>query len=341
MRTLVGAGAPRHRHDHRAVLWDVDGRLPFRKLCASAAVAGVGLEVTTDEAKVVQEISFRCRTIGPIVVDLDGQVEIKNENEGNFYNRPGAADFGCPPGEVGVGIVGRSGQFVDALGLVCAPPKLEVADPSTPPVPPAPPPPGVPLQRLKPPAPPATGVNFTGTWATTVPGGNRISIRMVQDVTGNATGVALPDNTHLFDGRVSGNRLIASWAGVYVQFTLAADGASFTGAWTKSGYAGGLASPDGTFNGYRTPANFPDGPTPGATTADDKKYSYPYITSAAGEAVLLDWCREWGVNCGKPAADAFCAAVDGGRTPDRHLVQGLPAGGAFQAVDDDRLKADL
>lgn len=31
----------------------------------------------------------------------------------------------CPPGEVGIGLVGRAGQFVDALGLICGPPPIE------------------------------------------------------------------------------------------------------------------------------------------------------------------------------------------------------------------------
>ena len=173
----------------------------------------------------------------------------------------------------------------------------------------------MPLQKLKPPAPPAAGVGLHRHLGDDGPRGNRFDIRLTQDAPGNATGVALPGNEHLFDGRVSGNRLIVKWAGLYVQLTLAPDGASFTAAWTNGATAGGLIAPDGTFNGYRFPANFPNGPTPGVPTNDGKKYSYPYITSSAGEAMLLDWCREWAVDCGKPAADAFCASVDGGQLP--------------------------
>ncbi|KQY29346.1 hypothetical protein ASD38_08295 [Caulobacter sp. Root487D2Y] len=37
-------------------------------------------------------------------------------------------------------------------------------------------------------------------------------------------------------------------------------------------------------------------------------YRNPEITAATGETAPLDWCRDYGSECGKPAADAFCRA---------------------------------
>jgi len=41
----------------------------------------------------------------------------------------------------------------------------------------------------------------------------------------------------------------------------------------------------------------------GAAQPDERNFARPRIRGAR-----LDWCREWGANCGRPAADAFCRA---------------------------------
>lgn len=63
------------------------------------------------------------------------------------------------------------------------------------------------------------------------------------------------------------------------------------------------------------PAGVPDRDTSGKPTDGGMRYAYPYVTDAYGRYGLLDWCRDWGTACGKPAAEAFCKQVDGGVRP--------------------------
>jgi hypothetical protein len=64
------------------------------------------------------------------------------------------------------------------------------------------------------------------------------------------------------------------------------------------------------------PAGVPDRDTPGKPVAGGgMRYEYPYTLDQFGRYGLLDFCRDWGAACGKPAADAFCKQVDGGARP--------------------------
>jgi hypothetical protein len=43
-------------------------------------------------------------------------------------------------------------------------------------------------------------------------------------------------------------------------------------------------------------------------------YRDPEIAAENTEMVRLDWCREWGTACGKPAADAYCQMLGHARS---------------------------
>lgn len=65
----------------------------------------------------------------------------------------------------------------------------------------------------------------------------------------------------------------------------------------------------------------PPGPAPAAQSArtpisesQGTVYRDPEIAAANSEMVPLDWCREWGSACGKPAADAYCQMLGHARS---------------------------
>jgi hypothetical protein len=63
------------------------------------------------------------------------------------------------------------------------------------------------------------------------------------------------------------------------------------------------------------PPGVPDRDTPGKPLEGGMRYDYPYILDSYGRYGPLDWCRVWGQQCGKPAAEDFCKQVDGGVRP--------------------------
>jgi hypothetical protein len=63
------------------------------------------------------------------------------------------------------------------------------------------------------------------------------------------------------------------------------------------------------------PPGVPDHPTPGTPEAGGMRYAYPHVLDRYGRYGFMDWCRDWGAACGKPAAEAFCKKVDSGARP--------------------------
>jgi hypothetical protein len=66
------------------------------------------------------------------------------------------------------------------------------------------------------------------------------------------------------------------------------------------------------------PAQVPPGPTADTGTSPSERrgtlYRDPEIAAENTEMVRLDWCREWGSACGKPAADAYCQMLGHARS---------------------------
>jgi hypothetical protein len=77
-----------------------------------------------------------------------------------------------------------------------------------------------------------------------------------------------------------------------------------------------------------TPASAASTPTVppvvvGPTPVPPVEFNDPRIQVAEG-ALPLDLCREWGANCGKPAADAFCASKGAGVAAKFNVAQNSP-----------------
>ncbi|MBX6322927.1 MAG: hypothetical protein IRY94_13950 [Rhodospirillaceae bacterium] len=138
----------------------------------------------------------------------------------------------CPAGEYATGIHGRSGLYLDAIGLICAP-----LPPSAKPI----------VKKLG----SAPRGDFAGVWTTTTGSGSKYRMELTQNgskVTGSYSG---PVNGTL-TGSVTGNRLVFHWkegqqegAGVFV---LAKDGKSFTGHYSMTDDPDAVAA---TWNGTR------------------------------------------------------------------------------------------
>ena len=279
-----------------------DGGYWFSTVCPLSAVARIR-SVTGD---FIQDIQFRCRSIAPPTADTGTWGRVPYYHDASDAS-PG--EFACPDGEVGVGINGRSGKFVDALGLICAPPPTGVAGPAPTPAPP--PPAGVPMGKLKLPAKPGAGANFSRLWSLWL-NSNSARYRMFlnQDIPGNVNG-SLGGGT--ITGKVSGNHLVGTWSeggkSGTVDLTMLANG-GITGIMANLGTGGG------TWSGSHPPADLPGGPTGAQTSNGKSTYRYPHTKRATGEPVFYDWCLEPGKGCGKEAADRFCATNGDGPAVD-------------------------
>lgn len=80
--------------------------------------------------------------------------------------------------------------------------------------------------------------------------------------------------------------------------------------------------------GPETPASAPSQPASSAPPPPPpppvtREFNDPRIQVSEG-ALPLDICREWGVNCGKPAADAFCRSKGLAAASDFRVAQDSP-----------------
>ena len=88
-----------------------------------------GLELLT-----VNNLHLYCGVVGPTQTlkdipsaSFDGEIETGHKDISGLPITPpknGGDSETCPPGLVAVGINGRAGQLLDAVGLICGPPKL-------------------------------------------------------------------------------------------------------------------------------------------------------------------------------------------------------------------------
>jgi hypothetical protein len=150
----------------------------------------------------------------------------------------------CPPGQFAVGMHGRAGGYVDALGLICEPmpaaappPPPQAAAPAAPPpqaAAPAPPPQATPTQADK---VAATLAGFTGTWNTKTDKNWTYVMTFIQDGREvNGTFVAQDGSKGRIKGRFGANVMEFNWEqdGGFTgtgRFALAADGNSFSGVY--------------------------------------------------------------------------------------------------------------
>jgi hypothetical protein len=118
------------------------GGRPLAAYCPSDTVANfIGFTVLRSDNHLVDQMYFTCKnpsTGGLIGLDANltfsgtGQTKIEPFSPDDVA--PHHYEFTCPSGELATGLMGRSGSFIDALGLICGPaPKAHVtiATPTT------------------------------------------------------------------------------------------------------------------------------------------------------------------------------------------------------------------
>lgn len=105
-------------------------------LCPDITPIVIGLTVYDqgDPDRVVNSIYIYCGQALPVQTASTAQLNLtpSNQYKGRWdrenpktWGSLGGTAMICPPGEVAIGIHGRSGDVLDALGLICAPPRLE------------------------------------------------------------------------------------------------------------------------------------------------------------------------------------------------------------------------
>jgi hypothetical protein len=193
----------------------------------------------------VHHISFKCAPpTGPETIWRTYGPTTPIQKPFSSYKLLPSHGRACPPGEFAVGLHGRSGLYVDALGLICEPlpaapppPPPQAAAPAAPPpqaAAPAPPPQATPTQADK---VAATLAGFTGTWNTKTDKNWTYVMTFLQDGREvNGTFVAQDGSKGRIKGRFGANVMEFNWEqdGGFTgtgRFALAADGNSFSGVY--------------------------------------------------------------------------------------------------------------
>jgi len=276
-------------------------------------VGAIRFMVTRGDNRFVQDISLLCRTMPPHVAGTGGLLKLAYDPHSGDSDGPYYAS--CPAGEVAVGLTARSGLFVDALGLICAPPAKQYS-PS-------------PTSKSKIPLPTTPAADFTGSWLMWLNSNTpRYEIFLRQETDLTVGGGFIGGGQSQIKGRIAGNQMVGQWSqggrSGNMTLTMLPNGA-------VQGVITNLAASGGTWAGAHPPLYFPSGPSPGGPTADGKQYyHYPYSdTKNNGNSVLYDWCLEPGKGCGQDAADRFCAQHNEGKAVS---FKKLTRAGRFRAT---------
>ncbi len=208
-----------------------------------------------------------------------------------------STDSDCGPHEYAVGVSGRTGLWIDAVGAVCA--RWDERTFQT-----------FPGRRPRP-----VGGSGGGPVQKSCPAGSAISGWKVESVIQNDA--AFADRLTLECRMLAPPHDVTATGLVFGGSNQLRRGASpRVGRCPEGQLATGVsvwASSDGRFvtdakmQCERAPAGYSSmswqSGANGAVT-----YFSPELKVRSGDSVRLDWCREWATNCGAPAAEAFCKA---------------------------------
>jgi hypothetical protein len=207
-------------------------------------------------------------------------------------------DVTCGAGEYMVGVAGRSGDWINAIRPVCQSwnPTTSTAGPTR--------------------NGPMRGAPVGGEGVAICPRGSAVSGIEIRHVTQGETVIlqyVAPQCRTILPPRdiVEIGRLQFGQGGS----PMPSSGPTFYGCGPRELAIGiSVAVGEAHVAEVRPQCRFAPGPSPQMTSRDTghgtRFYTGPTIRTASGDDVSLDFCREFGTNCGQAAANAFCRAHD-------------------------------